>query len=200
MSSWRDVQEAGSAAVRGWLRRVEGQVSVMGADETVVKVRGDRTVVGFVADAGTGRLVGIDILLDRDSDGFVEWLKGYVSGLGVEVIVSDDLSTYKPVVERLGVEHQVCPAYVRKNVWVRLDGIKGWDGYKARIWGMLGELPESGGRELLGMERYVRGGLIPFDSNYAMNVSGKLCIAIPAKARSHRDCPTQTRRRYCELV
>ena len=73
------------------------------------------------------------------------------------MIVSDDLSTYKPVVERLGVEHQVCPAHVRKNVWVRLDEIKGWDGYKAGIWRMLGELPESGGMELLGMERYVRG-------------------------------------------
>ncbi len=90
-------------------------------------------MVGFVADAGSGRVVGIDILLERDSAGFVRWLRSYVSGLGVEVIVSDDFSTYKPVVERLGVEHQVCPAHVRKNVWVRLGEIKGWDRYKARI-------------------------------------------------------------------
>ncbi len=157
MSSWRDVQEAGSNAVGRLLGRMRGRVSVMGADETVVKVRGNRTVVGFVADAGSGRVVGIDLLVERDSDGFVRWLKGYVSGLGVRVIVSDDLSTYKPVVERLGVEHQVCLAHVRKNVWVRLGEIKGWDRYKARIWRMLGELPESGGMELLGMERYVRG-------------------------------------------
>ncbi len=157
MSSWRDVQEAGSNAVGRLLGRMRGRVSVMGADETVIKVRGNRAVVGFVADARTGRLVGIDILLERDSAGFVRWLKGYVSGLGVRVIVSDDLSTYKPVVERLGVEHQVCLAHVRKNVSNRLDEIKGWDRYKERIWGMLNELPESGGRELLGMERYVRG-------------------------------------------
>ncbi len=42
-------------------------------------------------------------------------------------------------------------------MWVRLDEIKGWDRYKARIWGVLNELPESGGMELLGMERCVRG-------------------------------------------
>ena len=37
----------------------------------MVEVRGNRTVVGFVADAGSGRLLGIDILLERDSAGFV---------------------------------------------------------------------------------------------------------------------------------
>ncbi len=129
MGSWRDVQEAGLNAVGRLLGRMRGKVSVMGADETVIKMRGNRTVVGFVADAGSGRLVGIDLLVDRDSAGFVRWLKSYMSGLGVRVIVSDDLSTYKPVVERLGVEHQVCPAHVRKNVSNRLDEIKGWDGY-----------------------------------------------------------------------
>ena len=56
MSSWRDVREAGSNAVGRLLGRMRGRVSVMGADETVVEVRGDRTVVGFVADAGTGRV------------------------------------------------------------------------------------------------------------------------------------------------
>ena len=50
----------------------------MGADETVLKVRGRRMVVGFVTDAESGRLVGVDVLVQRDSDGFVEWLSGYV--------------------------------------------------------------------------------------------------------------------------
>ena len=51
---------------------------------------------GFVTD------VGVDGLVDRDSDGFVRWLKTYVSRLGVESMVADDLNTYKPVVEPLG--------------------------------------------------------------------------------------------------
>ena len=52
-------------------------------------------VVGFVTDAKSGRLVGMDVLVQRDSDGFVKWLEGYVSRFGVESMVTDDLNTYK---------------------------------------------------------------------------------------------------------
>ena len=127
MSVWRDVQEAGSNSLNGWLGRAQGAVKVMGADETVVKVKGKKTVVGFVTDAQSGRLLGMDVLVDRDSEGFVKWLERYVSRFGVEAVVTDDLNTYKPVVEHLGMEHQVCIAHVRKNVRNRLGEIEGWD-------------------------------------------------------------------------
>ncbi len=155
MSSWRDVQQAGSGA-RGWMSRARGRVRVLGSDETVVKLNGEKMVVGFVTDAESGQVLGIDVLVERDSMGFTRWLRGYVEGLGVEAMVTDDLSTYKPVVERLGVEHQVCIAHVRKNVVNRLRGIDGWDWYKARIWCLMTELPQGGGRELVAMERRVR--------------------------------------------
>ena len=144
MSVWRDVQESGSGALSGWLSRARGQVRLMGADETVVRVKGEKTVVGFVTDAESGQLVGMEVSVDRDSEGFVRWLSDYVESLGVEAMVTDDLSTYKPVVERLGVDHQVCIAHVRKNVRNRLERIKGWEWYKARIWMLLSELPEWG--------------------------------------------------------
>ena len=63
MSVWRDVQESGSNALDGWLSRVRGQVRLMGADETVLKVRGKLMRVGFVTDAERGRLVGMDVLV-----------------------------------------------------------------------------------------------------------------------------------------
>ena len=109
-----------------------------------------------MVDAGSGRLVGIDLLMEQDSTGFMNWLSGYVAELGVKAVVSDDLSTYKPVVEELGLEHQICLAHVRKNVSRRLREIEGWDWYKARIWLLLNELPEGGGGELMRMERKVR--------------------------------------------
>ena len=156
MSVWRDVQESGSSALSGWMNRRRSRVSVLGADETVVRLRGNRTVVGFVTDAQSGQIVGMDALVDTDSKGFLRWLGRYVSRLGVEAMVTDDLSTYKPVVERLGVEHQVCIAHVRKNVSRRLEEIEGWDHYKTMIWLLLSELSEDGGRQLLKMERRVR--------------------------------------------
>ncbi len=91
--------------------------TVMGADGTVLKVRGRRTVVGFLTDAANGRLLGMDILVEWDSDGFVKWLRRYVSRFGVESVVTDDLNTYKPMVEHLGVDPQMCIAHVRKWVW-----------------------------------------------------------------------------------
>ena len=165
MSVWRDVQESGSNALDGWLSRIRGQVRLMGADETVLKVRGKRTVVGFVTDAESGRLVGMDVLVERDSDGFVKWLGRYVSRFGVESMVTDDLNTYKPVVGRLGVDHQslprarygVCIAHVRKWVWNQLREIDGWDWCRSRIWRLMTELSKGDGRELLDMEPRVRG-------------------------------------------
>ena len=149
MSVWRDIQEAGSSVLNGWLSRHRGQVRLMGADETVVKV-------GFVADAERGRLVGMDVLVDRDSDDFVRWLQRYVNRFGVESMVTDDLNTYKPVVDRLGMDHQVCIAHVRKWVWNRLREIDGCEWYRARIWKLIRELGRDGCKELVEMERRVR--------------------------------------------
>ena len=131
---------------------------VIGADETAVRVNGEKTVVGVVTDAATGEVLGMEALAERCSDGFMEWLGDFVSDYGVEAMVTDDLNTYKPVVERLGIDHQICIAHVRKWAWNRLDGIEGWDWIKARIWRLLTELPFDGDLELLRLERAVREG------------------------------------------
>ena len=73
-------------------------------------------------------------------------------------MAADDLSTYKPVVRRLGVDHQVCVARVKKRALNRLDKIDGWDWVKARIWRLLTDLPFDGDLDLLRLERVVRDG------------------------------------------
>ena len=155
MSSWRDVQEAGTGALE-WVNRPRGRMRRMGADETVVREKGKQRVIGLVCDPDSGEVVGMDVLVERDAAGFAKWLGGYVDALGVEAMVTDDLSTYKPVAEALGLEHQVCLAHVRKNVRRRLKEIAGWDWLKAKIWKLLAELPEGGGAELLRLEKLAR--------------------------------------------
>ena len=59
-SVWRDVQEAGENARRRLSEQARGRVRVIGADETFVKVKGDKTVLGLVADAQTGQILGLD--------------------------------------------------------------------------------------------------------------------------------------------
>ena len=104
MSARRDVQEAGRNARRKQAEGARGQVKVIGADETAVRVKGVKKVVGVVADAETGQVLGLDVQVERDADGFMEWLGDFVSDCGVEAMVTDDLNTYKPVVERLGID------------------------------------------------------------------------------------------------
>jgi transposase-like protein len=128
---------------------------VLGADETVVRVRGRPLLLGFATDAETGRTVGVDILVEQDSQAFLRWLRPHVERLGVEVLVTDDLVTYKPMVDELGLEHQVCLAHVRKGVANRLKKVEGWEEEKIRIQQLVRELPPEGGVELLRLERRV---------------------------------------------
>ena len=121
-------------------------------------MKGVKDVVGVVTDAATGQVLGLNVLVERDADEFMEWLGDFARDCGVEAMVTDDLSAYKPVVERLGIDHQICTAHVRKRAWNRLAGIDGWDWIKARIWRLLTALPFDVDLELLRQERAVRDG------------------------------------------
>lgn len=89
---------------------------VLGADETVVRVRGQGQLIGFVVNSTSGKTVGVNVLVEQDSAAFRRWLGPYAEALGVEVLVTDDLATYKPVSRALGLRQQVCLTHVRK--WV----------------------------------------------------------------------------------
>lgn len=150
----RDRLRAGALLQRR--KKVAGRAEVLGADETVVKVRGKATFLGVVVDGQSGETIGVDILVERDSVGFLDWLRFYTDELGVEVLVTDDLLTYKPVSEELGLDHQVCLTHVRKWVAKRLRRIEGWEPEKASVKDVLRELPPDGGEQLLELERRVR--------------------------------------------
>ena len=67
MSARRDVQEAGRNARKKQSGRTRGRVTAIGADETMVRVKGEKAVLGVVADAATGEVLGLDVLVERDS-------------------------------------------------------------------------------------------------------------------------------------
>jgi transposase-like protein len=153
MTVWRDVQAAGRT-LRA--RLGPGRVRVLGADETFVRLRGRETAVGVVVDATTGQTVGVDLLVQgRETAAFERWLLPYVGTLGVAVLVSDDLATYKPVADRLDLAHQVCLAHVRKNVTQHLKEIRGWEAEKEKLRTLVRELPRDGGEQLVALEGVV---------------------------------------------
>ena len=73
-----------------------GRARVMGADETAIRVNGEKTVVGVVTDAETGQVPGLEVLVARDSDGFMEWLCGSRAVTGPRRWSRTTLAAYKP--------------------------------------------------------------------------------------------------------
>ncbi len=161
MSVWRDAQEAGEALRRS---RPAGRVRVMGADETVFKVKGKEVVVGFAVDGQSGKTLGFEVLFEGDAGTFRRWLEPYVQELGVEVLISDDNDSYSVAAAGLGLSHQLCIAHVRKYVAKRVNSIleqaereygSDKDGKPEKLKedlevlkGLLKELPEEGALEI----------------------------------------------------
>lgn len=166
---WRDAQEAGEALRRS---RPTGRVRVIGADETVFKVKGKEVVVGFVVDGHSGKTLGFEPLSEGDGRAFEEWLSPYAEELGVEVLVSDDNDSYSVASARLGLSHQLCVAHVRKYVANRANSIleqaeKEWEEQDEKLKTLsedlkalkelLEELPEEGGKRMGRLHRrYLR--------------------------------------------
>lgn len=160
MSVWRDAQEAGEALKKS---RPAGRVRILGADETVFKVKGKEVVVGFVVDAGSGRTLGFEMLFEGDGRAFKEWLEPYAKEMGAEVLVSDDNDSYGVAAAELGLSQQLCIAHVRKYVSKRSKSIleqaeKEWgdkdeklqklEGDLEELKELLGELSEEGGKRI----------------------------------------------------
>jgi transposase-like protein len=161
MSVWRDAQEAGEALRKS---RPKGRVRVLGADETVFKVKGREVVVGFVVDARGGKTMGFEVLFEGDGRAFRRWLEPYAKEMGAEVLVSDDNDSYGVAASELGLAHQLCVAHVRKYVAKRADSIvqqarREWGEQEEERLGklredlrslkrLLKELPEEGGRRI----------------------------------------------------
>ena len=87
-------------------------------------MNGKKKIVGVASDARTGQSLGLEALVKRDSDAFMDWPADCAGEFGVEAIAADDLNMYKPVVARLGLERQICMARLLKWALNRLDKIE----------------------------------------------------------------------------
>jgi hypothetical protein len=96
---------------------------VLGADETLYKVKGRKVLVGFVVDAQGGTTLGFEVLFEGDGEAFKEWLEPYAKQMGAEVLISDDNDSYGVAAAELGLEHQLCVAHVSKYVAKRSNSI-----------------------------------------------------------------------------
>lgn len=150
MTVWRDLQEQADLLEKQ--RHWQG-VRVLGLDGAYPLIAGKKRSVLIAVDLGNGQPMAIGQVDENNPQAVRHWLEPLVKRLGVSVIVTDDLLTYRLVAEKLGLEHQVCQFHVRR--WV------GWTLYQLKeavpkewLWvieevkALLSELPPEGSRRL----------------------------------------------------
>ena len=115
---YRNVQEAGVRSRERQRQDVAGggKKAVIGTDATYVKVKGEQVGVQVVVDDASGDLLGLDIIVRENAEEVLAVVRAVAQQVDAEVLVSDDLDTYKHVADELGMEHQVCRNHVKRNV------------------------------------------------------------------------------------
>jgi transposase-like protein len=150
MSVWRDGQEV---AMHIRQRRQSQPVRVLGVDGTGSRVCGHGTGIVVAVDLGTGVPVAVAKLDQKDPRAVTAWLGPLVHQFGVEVIVTDDLGSYRRVAEELGVYHQVCVWHLWRWIGRALTALRphlvAWEAVITEVWQLVRTLPPDGAQRLL---------------------------------------------------
>lgn len=150
MSAWRDVQV--------YARQLEKErhwqkVRVLGVDGAYVRGWGKTQPVLVAVDLGTGQPVTVGYVEEKDPQAVKRFLEPLVQRLGVSVIVTDDLNSYKVAARELNLEHQVCQFHVRRWVGRALRDLRlhlppEWHALIHEVQGLIDELPPKGEKRL----------------------------------------------------
>lgn len=150
MSVWRDGQQLATQIQQ---QRQGRRVRVLGLDGTGSRVRGQLTGLVVAVDLGSGVPVAVAELDEKDPAAVVTWLSPLVQLLGVEVIVTDDLGSYRRVAEELGLYHQVCLWHLWRWVGRALTALRpqlpAWPAMLDEVWVLVQTLPPDGAQRLL---------------------------------------------------
>lgn len=113
MTIWRDVQEEVEQIQK---RNYWKPVRIIGLDGAYVLGWGEKQPVLVAVDLGTGEPLALGYINESDPQAVQRWLAPLIQRHGITVIVTDDLSSYKIVAEKLQLGHQICQFHVRR--WV----------------------------------------------------------------------------------
>jgi transposase-like protein len=157
MTVWRDIQEQAKLLEK---RRRWQPVRVLGVDGVYPLGKGRQQPVLVAVDLGKGQPVAIGRVNESNPQAVKRWLEPLVKRLGVSVIVTDDLASFRVVAEKLEVEHQVCQFHVRRWVGRTLYELretvpKEWLWVLDEVDGLLEELPLEGSRRLFELWKQV---------------------------------------------
>jgi transposase-like protein len=157
MSSWRDVQVEAEQIRKQSHWKPARVAGIDGAWQ-----HGEGVMVAV--DMGDGEPLAIGYLDEKDQAAVTRWLRQLQQRHGISAIVTDDLPSYRGIVEKLGLEHQVCQFHVRRWVGRALRELESkladeWLWLLERIKQIMEEMPNDGGRQLLELYKQLPGNL-----------------------------------------
>lgn len=155
MSIWRDVQEHARQLRK---ERKWKAVRVLGVDGAYVKGWGKTQPVLVTVDMGTGDPVEVGYVDEKDPQAVRKFLEPLVQRLGVSVIVTDDLASYKQVADALQLEQQICQFHLRRWVGRTLHELKkslpdDWLWMVDEVKQLIADLPIEGEKRLVALGR-----------------------------------------------
>ncbi len=165
MSVWRDAQEqVGQIQKRNRWKKVR----VLGVDGAYVLGWGEKRPVLVGVDLGDGQVVALGYVDEYDPGAVQRWLKPLVQQMGVSVIVTDDLFSYRVVAEKLQLGHQVCQFHLRRWVGRTLEELqqtvpKKWMWVVEEIQQLMEVLPQEGDKRLYTLWRQLPGRHSPME-------------------------------------
>ena len=150
MTVWRDLQE--QAELLEKRKRWQG-VRVLGVDGAYPLMAGKKRAVLIAVDLGQGQPVAIGQVDEANPQAVRRFLEPLVQRLGVSVLVSDDLASFRLAADQLGVEQQVCQFHVRRWVGRTLGDLRekvprDWQWVLEEVKALLADLPPEGSRRL----------------------------------------------------
>jgi len=150
MSVWRDNQEQSEHLEKQ--RHWQG-VRVLGLDGAYPLGWGKKRAVLIAVDLGNGVPVAIGQVDESNPQAVRRFLEPLVQRLGVSVVVTDDLASFRTVANKLGLEQQVCQFHLRRWVNRTLKEMQAtippeWNWVLDEVRQLLAELPLEGSRRL----------------------------------------------------
>jgi len=150
MTVWRDIQEQAEMVKQ---RKKWGHVRVAGLDGLYPLGKGKKEAVLLAVDLGDGQPIAIARVNESNPAAVKKFLIPLVQQLGVSVIVTDDLMSFRIAAEQLQLEHQVCQFHVRRWVNRSLKQLretvpKEYIEVVEEAHDLLAELPAEGSRRL----------------------------------------------------
>ena len=150
MSVWRDAQ---AQADRIRKKNQWRQVRTVGVDGAAVLGWGKKQPVLVAVDLGTGEPIALANIDEKELPALKRFLADLKQRLGVSLIETDDLSTYRLAAEHLQLGHQICQFHVRRWVGKALREFRKtipdeWQFILDEVGQLMEDLPPDGDRRL----------------------------------------------------